>query len=50
MHRPVLAPAGIPEDRLKKLREAFSKLNENKVYKELMDRLGENTAYMDGEK
>src|SRR5690606_21917792 len=50
MHRPVLAPAGTPEDRLKVLREAFSNLNENKVFKELMGRLGENTSYMDGEK
>ena len=50
MHRPVLAPAGTPEDRLKVLREAFSTIKENDAFKKLMSRLGENTAYMDGAK
>ena len=48
MHRPVLAPAGVPEDRLEVLREAFAKLSEDATFKSLMERLGENTAHMDG--
>lgn len=48
MHRVVLAPAGVPEDRLNVLREAFAKLPENETYQTLMTKLGENTAHMDG--
>jgi tripartite-type tricarboxylate transporter receptor subunit TctC len=48
MHRPVLAPAGTPEDRLEVLREAFAQLNEDDTFLQLMERLGENTAFMDG--
>ena len=48
MHRPVLAPSGIPEDRLETLREAFRELNEDPTFQSLMERLGENTAHMDG--
>lgn len=48
MDRIVMAPAGVPEDRMKILRDAFSKLNGDKTYKKLMMRIGENTEYMDG--
>ncbi|MDZ5696629.1 tripartite tricarboxylate transporter substrate binding protein [Chelativorans sp. M5D2P16] len=48
MHRPVLAPAGVPEERLQVLRDAFAKLNENETFQSLMGRLGENTAHVDG--
>ena len=48
MDRIVLAPKGVPEDRMKILRDAFSKLNGDKTYKKLMARIGENTEYMDG--
>lgn len=49
MHRVVLAPKGIPEDRLNMLRDAFSKLNDDKTYMRMMDRLGENIDYMSGD-
>lgn len=49
MHRVVLAPAGVPEDRLQVLREAFMALEEDGTFRTLMDRLGENTAMMAGD-
>lgn len=49
MHRVVLAPKGIPEDRLQVLRDAFGKLNDDKTYQRMMSRLGENIDYMSGE-
>jgi tripartite-type tricarboxylate transporter receptor subunit TctC len=49
MHRVVLAPAGVPEDRLAVLREAFAALDEDGTYQALMNRLGENTDLMTGE-
>ena len=48
MHRVVLAPKDIPEDRLALLREAFGKLNGDKTYKRMMSRMGENIDYMSG--
>lgn len=48
MHRVVLAPAGIPEDRLAKLREAFQKMSQDKTYKNLLSKLDENNEIMDG--
>ena len=48
MDRIVMAPKGVPEDRMKILRDAFAKLNSDKTYKKLMQRIGENTEYMDG--
>ena len=48
MQRVVLAPAGVPEDRLKILRDAFAKLNEDPTYRQLLGRLGENASMMDG--
>ena len=49
MHRVVLAPKGIPEDRLSMLRDAFGKLNDDKTYVRMMGRLGENIDYMSGD-
>lgn len=49
MHRVVLAPKDIPEDRLNTLREAFGKLNDDKTYQRMMSRMGENIDYLDGE-
>ena len=48
MDRIVMAPKGVPEDRMKILRDAFAKLNEDKTYKKLMARIGENMEFMDG--
>jgi len=44
-----MAPRGIPADRLAILREAFVKLQEDKTYKRMMKRLGEDTNLMGGE-
>jgi len=48
MQRIVLAPAGIPADRLAKLREAFAKLAQDKTYKALLKKLDENDNFMNG--
>lgn len=49
MHRSVLVPTGVPEDRVAILREAFEAINDDAVYVDLMERMGENTAFMGGE-
>lgn len=49
MHRVVLAPKDIPEDRLNTLREAFAKLNDDKTYQSMMSRMGENIDYLGGD-
>ncbi|MEM7462888.1 MAG: tripartite tricarboxylate transporter substrate binding protein [Pseudomonadota bacterium] len=49
MHRVVLAPAGVPEEALAKLRAAFAEMQEDKTYKRMLGKLGENTEFMDGE-
>jgi tripartite-type tricarboxylate transporter receptor subunit TctC len=48
MQRIVMAPAGVPEDRLEKLRQAFRDLKEDKTYNNLMKKLGEDTNLIDG--
>ncbi|HEX2256734.1 MAG TPA: tripartite tricarboxylate transporter substrate binding protein [Afifellaceae bacterium] len=48
MHRVVLAPAGTPEDRLAKLRDAFAQLKEDETYKTLLTKIDENNEFMDG--
>jgi len=48
MHRVVLAPKDIPEDRLTTLRDAFSMLNDDKTYQKMMGRMGENIDFMSG--
>lgn len=42
MHRVVLAPAGIPDEALATLREAFVALGEDTTFTRMMGRLGEN--------
>jgi tripartite-type tricarboxylate transporter receptor subunit TctC len=48
MHRIVLAPAGVPDDVMEKLRAAFRDMQEDKTYNRLMGQLGEDTDYLDG--
>ena len=48
MDRIVMAPKGVPEDRMKILRDAFAKLNSDKNYQRLMKRIGENMEFLDG--
>lgn len=48
MHRIIMAPKGVPADRMKALRDAFAKMQKDKTYKRLMGRIGENMGYMDG--
>ena len=48
IHRIIMAPRGIPEDRLARLRQAFARLQTNEDYLAAMRRMGENTEYMDG--
>lgn len=48
MNRVVLAPKGMPADRMKKLRDAFAAMQSDKTYGRMMKRLGENTELMQG--
>lgn len=48
MDRIVLAPSGVPEDRMMILRNAFKQLYKDKTFNRLMKRIGENTEFMDG--
>jgi tripartite-type tricarboxylate transporter receptor subunit TctC len=48
MDRIVVAPAGVPQDRIDKLRAAFARLYEGRTFKRLIKQLGENTNKMDG--
>jgi tripartite-type tricarboxylate transporter receptor subunit TctC len=48
MSRPILAPQGVPQDRIDILREAFRKLYTDKTFLALMKSLGENVEFMDG--
>ena len=48
IHRIIMAPSSIPEDRLARLRQAFGQLQTDEAYLTTMRRLGENTEYMDG--
>ncbi len=48
MTRIIMAPRGIPADRLKKLQDALMKVNEDKTYKGLIARIGENRAFVNG--
>ncbi|WP_305988187.1 tripartite tricarboxylate transporter substrate binding protein [Roseibium sp. MMSF_3544] len=49
MHRVVLVPAGVPDEALAKLRSAFAEMQDDKTYKRLLGKLGENAEFMDGE-
>ena len=48
MDRIFMAPAGIPADRLAKLRKAFDDLNKNPKYLAFLKSIGEKTDYMSG--
>jgi tripartite-type tricarboxylate transporter receptor subunit TctC len=48
MNRVVMAPKGVPADRIKKIQDAFVALQGDKTYKKMMGRLGENTELMMG--
>jgi tripartite-type tricarboxylate transporter receptor subunit TctC len=48
MQRIVMAPKGVPEERLAKLRKAFQELKKDKTFTRLMSKLGEDTNIMDG--
>jgi tripartite-type tricarboxylate transporter receptor subunit TctC len=48
MQRIVMAPKGVPADRMAKLRAAFQELKQDKTFASLMKRLGEDTNIMDG--
>ena len=50
MQRILMAQKGIPADRLKKLQDAFGKLQNDKTYKKLMKSLGENRNMVMGGK
>lgn len=48
MHRIILAPRGIPADRLAKLRDSLDKLQKHKTYKRLIKAIDEQTNYVSG--
>jgi tripartite-type tricarboxylate transporter receptor subunit TctC len=48
MDRIVLAPKGVPPERMKVLRGAFAALQKDKTYVQLIKRIDENTSFMDG--
>lgn len=48
MDRIFMAPAGIPADRLEKLRKAFDELNKKPAYLAFLKSIGEKTDYMSG--
>jgi len=48
MQRLIMAPSGVPEERLTVLRTAFKELKGDKTYTRLMGRLGEDTNLIDG--
>lgn len=48
MHRIIMAPRKTPPERVQVLRDAFRKLGKDKTFIRMMQKLGENTAYMDG--
>ncbi|MBI4250853.1 MAG: tripartite tricarboxylate transporter substrate binding protein [Candidatus Tectomicrobia bacterium] len=49
MERIFMAPAGVPADRLKVLRDAFEKLMANPSFKAFMKNIGEPVQFMKGE-
>jgi len=48
MHRIIQVPRATPADRIEILRTAFRKLNKDKTYRRMIERLGENAEYIDG--
>jgi tripartite-type tricarboxylate transporter receptor subunit TctC len=49
MERIFMAPAGIPEDRLEKLRSAFAELMENKSFQRFINSIGEKIDFQGGD-
>jgi tripartite-type tricarboxylate transporter receptor subunit TctC len=48
MERIFMAPAGIPEDRLEKLRSAFAELMENKSFQRFINSIDEKIDFQGG--
>jgi tripartite-type tricarboxylate transporter receptor subunit TctC len=48
MSRVIYVPRDTPEDRLQILRQAFAKMQKDKTYLKLINKIGENTEYLDG--
>lgn len=48
MRRIIMAPRGIPADRLKKIQDALVKLQGDKTYKRLIKAIGENLNFING--
>jgi tripartite-type tricarboxylate transporter receptor subunit TctC len=48
MERIFMAPAGVPEDRLEKLRGAFVELTENKSFQRFINSIGEKVVFQSG--
>jgi len=48
MARVVLAQKATPPEIMDKLRDAFRKMNDDPTYKKLIDKIGENTNFIDG--
>jgi tripartite-type tricarboxylate transporter receptor subunit TctC len=48
MRRIIMAPRGIPADRLKKIQDALVKLQGDKTYKRLIAAIGENLNFING--
>jgi len=48
MERIFMAPAGVPEDRLEKLRSAFAELMENKSFQSFIKNIGERVDFESG--
>ncbi len=48
MRRIIMAPRGIPADRLKKIQDSLVKLQDDKTYKRLIKAIGENLNFING--
>ncbi|MDA1090780.1 MAG: tripartite tricarboxylate transporter substrate binding protein [Proteobacteria bacterium] len=48
MRRIIMAPKGIPADRLKKIQDALVKLQGDKTYKNMIKKIGETTNFING--
>lgn len=48
MRRIIMAPAGVPADRLKKIQDALVSLQDDKTYKNLIKAIGENQNFING--
>ena len=48
MRRIIMAPAGVPADRLAKIQDALAQLQEDRTYLRLIKAIGENTNFING--